>query len=337
MKIAVLMSGGVDSSVAAIILQEQGYEVWGITMINWNPDIGNTAKVVADYIGIEHEIIDMKKEFDHKVINYFCSTYEKGHTPNPCVACNKAIKFGALLDYATSNGADMIATGHYIRKEFKAKDGRYLLKKALDTSKDQSYFLYGLTQKQLAHSIFPLGDLKKTEVRELARKNNLPVAESKDSQEICFIERDYRDFILERVDYKPGQVIDSAGNILGEHKGLPFYTIGQRRGLGISAGKPVYVIDLDMETNQLILGGPDELMRGSFFTQDNNFIHIPKLEEAMEVEVKIRYQANPARARIYPQGDLVKVEFTKPQRAITRGQSAVFYLGDYLLGGGIIV
>ncbi|HZJ85369.1 MAG TPA: tRNA 2-thiouridine(34) synthase MnmA [Syntrophomonadaceae bacterium] len=337
MKIAVLMSGGVDSSVAAILLREQGYEVWGITMINWNVDIGHTARAVADYIGIEHKIIDMKKEFDDRVINYFCSTYEKGHTPNPCVACNKAIKFGALLDYALNNGADMIATGHYIRREFKAGKNRYLLKKALDTSKDQSYFLYGLTQKQLAHSIFPLGDLKKTEVRELAEKNNLPVAKSKDSQEICFIEKDYRDFILERVDYQPGQVIDTAGNVLGKHKGLPFYTIGQRRGLGISAGKPVYVIDLDMETNQLVLGGPEELMRGSLFTRENNFIHIPELEEAMEVEVKIRYKANPAQARIYPQGDLVKVEFTEPQRAITRGQSAVFYLGDYLLGGGIIV
>lgn len=337
MKIAVLMSGGVDSTVAAILLKEQGYDIIGLTMVNLDLSVADKAREVAESIGIEHKVIDLKEEFGQRVIDYFCKTYEMGATPNPCVECNKHIKFGALLDAALDFGADAVATGHYVRKEFNEKLNRYLIKKAHDLTKDQSYFLYGLTQEQLARSIFPLGEYTKSEVREIARQKGLKVAESKESQEICFIEKDYRDFIIDKVAYKPGQFVDLQNNVLGEHKGLPFYTIGQRKGLGISAGRPIYVIDLDIENNRIIVDDEKYLMQNSLIAKDNNFIYIEELSHPMQVEVKIRYSANLALARIYPEGDLVKVEFETPQRAVTKGQSVVYYVGDYVLGGGIIV
>lgn len=337
MKVAVLMSGGVDSSVTAILLKEQGYDIMGLTMVNLDMSIAEKAREVADSLGIEHKVIDLKKEFGEKVIDYFCKTYERGATPNPCVECNKYIKFGALLEAALDFGADAVATGHYVRKEFNEELNRHLIKKARDLTKDQSYFLYGLTQEQLARTIFPLGEYTKSEVREIARQKGLAVAESKESQEICFIEKDYRNFIMDRVNYRPGQFVDMQNRVLGKHKGIPFYTIGQRKGLGISAGRPVYVIDFDLENNRIIVDDEKYLMQTQLTAKDNNFIYIEKLDQPMQVQAKIRYKADFAPATIYPEGDWVEVEFATPQRAITQGQSVVYYVGDYVLGGGIIV
>jgi len=335
-RIAVLMSGGVDSSAAALLLKEKGYDISGLTMLNWDAKVGDEAAQTARYLGISHQVIDLKQVFSEKVIDYFCNTYEKCQTPNPCVECNRHIKFGVLLDYALTQGFDMVATGHYAQIEFDEKNKRYLLKKAVDSSKDQSYFLYGLEQGQLGRTMFPLGGLSKKEVIEIARQAGITAAENRESQEICFIQDDYQEFIRNRVEYKPGQVVDLSGNILGKHRGLPFYTIGQRRGLGISAGRPVYVIELDARANRLILDDEEYLFHSCLWSKDNNYIFSDNITSPTRVEVKIRYTAKTAEALLEPQGSLLKVKFDRPQRAITPGQSAVYYLGDYVLGGGII-
>ncbi|MBC7075601.1 MAG: tRNA 2-thiouridine(34) synthase MnmA [Syntrophomonadaceae bacterium] len=338
MKIAVLLSGGVDSFVASLLLKEQGYDVTGLTMINWNEAIAGKAARVARSIGIEHKLVDVRKIFQEKIVEYFCRAYERGDTPNPCVKCNKIIKFGVLLKAALDMGFDMVATGHYARIEFDDNRRRYLLKKASDISKDQSYFLYALNQEQLARILFPLGELKKKEVFEIAGKKDIAVWGEKESQELCFVDGDYRGFLQDRgISFKPGEIVDLEGNVLGSHKGLPFYTVGQRRGLGISSGNPVYVVDKDFSGNRLIVGGENDLYRSELKTSENNFIYLEKLESPLEVEVKVRYKAQPAPAVICMEGKDVKAEFTIPQRAVTQGQSAVYYLGDYVFGGGIIV
>lgn len=336
MKVAVLMSGGVDSSVAVLLLKKQGYDVAGLTMINWDAEVADKAREAARSMDIEHKVVDLKQVFHNRVIDYFCRAYEQGETPNPCVECNKYIKFGVLLDTAIEMGFDMVATGHYAQIEFDSSKKRYLLKKGADPSKDQSYFLYGLTQKQLSHTIFPLGDLHKTEVKEIARQNGMAVAEKKESQEICFIPGDYRDFLKDRIKYQSGTVVDLEKNILGTHRGLPFYTTGQRKGLGISAGRPVYVIETDYANNQLVLDDEKYLFCNSLAAVNNNYIYTDYLETPVRVKAKIRYRAALADATIYPEKDGVRVDFDKPQRAVTRGQSVVYYLDDYVFGGGII-
>lgn len=336
MKVAVLMSGGVDSTVAACLLKEKGYQVTGLTMVNLDVSVGEKAERAAKSIGIKHQVIDMKDVFEEKVIDYFCAAYARGVTPNPCVECNKYIKFGRLLDIALQMGCEKVATGHYARVEYDEERKRYLLRKGKDNNKDQSYFLYGLTQKQLGCILFPLGDFTKSEVREIARGYGLKVAESKESQEVCFIEGDYRDFIRGKVKYRPGEFVDLSGQVLGKHKGIPFYTVGQRKGLGLSLGKPVYVLDLDVENNRVVVDEEKYLFRQVLYAADYNFIMFDKLKEPVRVEAKVRYRSSLSPATIFMADDKVRVEFEHPQRAITRGQSVVFYQGEYVVGGGII-
>ena len=340
-KVAVLMSGGVDSTMAALLLKEQGYDISGLTMNNWDAAAVESAAQAARYLGISHEIIDLRRLFYDRVVEYFYRSYEKGFTPNPCVECNRHIKFGALLDFALTQGFDQVATGHYSRIEPDESGKRFRLKKGIDPLKDQSYFLYGLNQYQLGRTLFPLGDLEKNRVLEMAREAGLKAADNLESQEICFIKNDYRDFIRDKVQYRPGEVVDRQGEILGSHLGLPFYTIGQRRGLGISAGQPIYVLELDMEGNRLVVGSEAELYHHSLLLGENNWIYQEEIDAPVKVEAKIRYARRVAPARLAKDDgadtDRMRLTFDSPQRAITCGQSAVCYYGEYVLGGGIIL
>lgn len=340
-KIVVAMSGGVDSSVAAALLQQQGYDVFGVTMQVWQntQDLAiKDAKAVAKRLSIPHHVVDLREVFEKKIISYFTNEYLLGRTPNPCVTCNHHIKFGALLEWAKSMGTDYLATGHYAK--IVQEDGRYLLKKSQSGNKDQTYPLYHLTQKQLAHIMFPLADYDKTAVRKLAQDFNLAVANKADSQDICFIsDHNYAKFIEERTGIKMryGNFVDKGGNVLGQHKGIYKYTIGQRKGLGIATGKPTFVSNINVENNEIILGKEEDILFESLMVANLNFIPVDKLVEPIQATVKIRYGAKEAEAKLIPQGeDLLKVEFRIPQRAITPGQSAVFYQGDTVLGGGII-
>jgi len=349
------MSGGVDSSVAAALLLEKGYDVIGVTMQIW-PDMSeetklkeggccslsavDDARLVANTLGIPYYVLNFKDVFEKKVINYFVDEYLKGRTPNPCIACNRYVKFEALLNKAVSMGIDYVATGHYAIIEYDENRKRYLLKKSVTDTKDQTYALYNLTQEQLARVLMPIGEYSKDIVRKKAAELGLYVASKPDSQEICFVDdNDYGKFIEENTDKKivPGYFVDTKGNILGEHKGIIHYTVGQRKGLGIALGKPMYVVGLDAENNTVILGEDTEVYGNELIAYDLNFISIDTLEEPMRVKAKIRYSAKAADALIIPIEDgKVKVVFDTPQRAITPGQSVVFYDGDIVVGGGII-
>ncbi len=350
------MSGGVDSSVAVALLIKQGFEVIGVTMQMWDENkktagadaaghcsqtAVNDAAQVADKLGIPHIVVNFQAQFEAKVIKCFVAEYLQGRTPNPCIFCNHYIKFGALLEKACDMGAEYIATGHYAKLGFNPEYGRYTVSRPVDRKKDQTYMLYGMTQKQIAFTMMPLGNYTKKQVRELAAGIGLPVAGKNESQEICFILDDnYRRFLREKNrdrDIKPGPFLNMKGEIIGEHEGIPFYTVGQRRGLGLATGERIYVVKIDPENNAITLG-PEEAIWGSGLIAENmNLILYDKIEGPLELEAQIRYNGRPAPATLFPlPGGRVKVRFHTPQRSITPGQAVVFYHGDYLAGGATI-
>lgn len=349
-KVMIGMSGGVDSSVAAALLKEQGYDVVGVTMQIWQDgkkeengsccslSAVDDARRVADKLEIPYYVLDFKESFEQKVINYFTEEYLKGRTPNPCIACNRYIKFDDFLKRALEMGMDYIATGHYA--SVVKKDDRYLLKRSASLNKDQTYPLYTLTQEQLAHTIFPLASYEKTKVREIAAKLGLGVATKPDSQDICFVSNhDYAGFIEKQtgVPNQHGNFIDKDGKILGIHKGIYHYTIGQRKGLGIATGKPIFVSRINAEKNEIVLGDEKDILSNSLIAGDLNFIAVDKLLEPTKATAKIRYGAKEVAVTIFPRGkDEVEVVFDQPQRAVTNGQSIVFYQNEIVLGGGII-
>jgi tRNA-specific 2-thiouridylase len=363
------MSGGVDSSATAALLIEQGYEVIGITLKLWPQDCVNRAedkccgpqavtdaRSVCDKLDIPYYLIDEAAEFQKHVIQYFADEYKAGRTPNPCVMCNQNLKFGRLIDRADQLGADFIATGHFARIEraltpslshpmgeggCKPGEGRYLLKRGRDSRKDQSYFLFSLRQDQLARAIFPLGEKTKSDTREVARHCNLKTADKEESMEICFVpDNNYGGFLQSAnlVQKTRGDIVDLHGHVLGQHDGIAFYTIGQRKGLGITTPKPVYVVELDAENNRVIVGDDSALDRDEFVADRCNWHPFDKLAEPIEVTVKIRYNHPGTPATVTPTGNgSVKVKLHTPQRAITPGQAAVFYQDDLVVGGGWIV
>lgn len=357
-RVAVAMSGGVDSAVAAALLAREGQPVVGITLRIWpshrpaevterfdtccSPAAAEDARRVAERLGIPHYVLNYEAEFDREVIDYFTTAYCRGETPNPCVACNARLKFGSLLLRAQGWGASRVATGHYARVALDPASGRRHLRRGVDARKDQSYFLYGLTQEQLAAAVFPLGNLTKTDTRRLARELDLPVAEKPESQEICFVADDYRAFLRERMPdaARPGPIRDSAGALRGSHQGVAFYTVGQRRGLQIGSRSPLYVIDIQPERNELIVGEARELFTPAVPVAALNWIAIPGLDAPRRVLAKVRSTQAPVPATLLPEGDAaLRCVFEEPQRAVAPGQAAVFYDAadpDLVVGGGTI-
>ncbi len=336
------MSGGVDSSVTAALLQQKGYAVEGVTL-KLSPglccDIAS-AQAVCDHLDVPHRLLDAQAEFSQRIVEDFISEYRRGRTPNPCIKCNDLIKFRVLLSYARSNEFEYLATGHYARVESDPVSSRLLLKKGVDAGKDQSYFLYRLTQEQLQHVLFPLGDYRKTEVRELARKLDLSAAERPESQEICFIpNNDYRSFLKEHAPetLRPGDMVLIDGTTVGMHDGIAFFTVGQRRKLGIAAGKRLYVVRVDPNANRIVLGQHGALLTKEMTVSEPHFILFDELKAPMAVEVKIRYRSPFVTAVIEPlPRKAVRVAFDRPVAGVCPGQAAVFYDSDAVVGGGII-
>ena len=342
-KVLIGLSGGVDSTVAAYILKNQGFEVVGATLDLLpctNDEIIASAKEAAEQLGIEHHILNFKDEFKKHVSDSFIDCYLKGQTPSPCIECNKFIKFGAIMRSAEEMGADFIATGHYAKIEFNEDSNRFLLKKADFTEKDQSYMLYTLSQSQLSKVILPLQGLSKDEVRKIASEAGFTAAKKGDSQEICFVEDDdYIKYLSDNIEALPpeGDFVDTEGNILGRHQGVHRYTVGQRKGLGIAFGKPMFVVRIDAEKNQVVLGESGSEFSSSLIAERVNFIPFDKLEKPINAQCKVRYGNKFFEGIVSPLGeDKVKVDFTSPARAVTPGQSVVFYDGDIVLGGGVI-
>ena len=336
-RVFVAMSGGVDSSLVAALLKEAGYEVSGVYMQLWSddnpsPDLEHTCQL----LDIPLHKLNLEIEFQSLVINYFCREYSLGRTPNPCIVCNQHIKFGLLLSKVLEMDADYLATGHYAR--IGHSQSGYQLLKAVDQTKDQSYFLYTLGQSELQHVIFPLGDLYKAEVRRLAARLGLPASSRHDSQDVCFIpDNDYRSFIAKHIPIEPGDIVDTKGKVKGRHKGLAQYTVGQRQGLGLARGEHLYVIKLDAASNRLVVGTEDELLSNTLIASKLSWISgeaSPK--EPINITAKIRYKAPEVAAKLHLRDGGTEVNFTQPQKAIAPGQAIVFYQGDTVLGGGII-
>ncbi len=337
-KVAVALSGGVDSSAAALLLKEAAYEVMGIHMRLWNSPRfdyqAHRAENICRILDIPYHQVDLQKEFEFCVVDYFCQEYQQGRTPNPCVACNQHIKFGLLLDKALSLGADYLATGHYAKVEH-SRDGHRLLK-AADARKDQSYFLYTLTQEKLGHVLFPLAEHSRDEVKQMAKQARLPTA-ARSSQDICFIsQRNYGAFLSQRFSTLPGDIVDTQGRKLGQHRGIAFYTIGQRHGLGLASGKPLYIIRIEPERNRIVLGHEKELYSQKLTAQKLNWISGKAPREPITAKAKIRYKSKEAETVLSFRNDSVDVHFTQPQKAVTPGQAIVFYKDGELLGGGTI-
>lgn len=354
-KVVVGMSGGVDSSVTAYLLKEAGYDVIGVTMQIWQDEEEQVleenggccglsavedARRVANSLGIPYYVMNFKKEFKEQVMDYFLDEYLRGRTPNPCIACNRYVKWEALLHRSMEIGADYIATGHYAQVVH-LPNGRYCIKKSVTARKDQTYALYNLTQEQLAHTLMPVGAYEKEQIRDIAKDINLLVANKPDSQDICFIpDNDYAAFIHANTDksIEEGNFVDLEGNVLGKHKGITNYTVGQRKGLNLSMGKPVFVVEIRSETNEVVIGDNSDVFQPKLYANKLNFMTISDLEGDMRVEVKIRYSHKGAWATIRKVAqDVVECVFDEPQRAITPGQAAVFYDGDYVVGGGSIL
>jgi len=337
-KVAVAVSGGVDSSAAALLLKEAASEVIGIHMRLWDSPRcdyqAHRAENICRILDIPYHQVDLEKEFELCVVDYFCREYQQGRTPNPCIACNQHIKFGLLLDKALSLGADYLATGHYARVEH-SSDGHRLLK-AADTSRDQAYFLYTLTQEKLGHVLFPLGGYSRDEVKQITKQAELPTA-TRSSQDICFIsQKNYGAFLSQRFSTQPGDVVDTQGRKLGQHRGIAFYTIGQRHGLGLASGKAHYIIRIEPESNRIVLGHVKELYSQKLIVRKLNWISGKVPREPITAKAKIRYKSKEAEAVLFFSNGSVDVHFTQPQKAVTPGQAIVFYNLDEVLGGGII-
>ena len=353
-KVVVGMSGGVDSSVAALLLKEQGYDVIGVTMQIWQPedpceiessggccgmDAVEDARKAASQIGIPHYVMNFRDVFREKVIDYFTETYCLGMTPNPCIACNRYVKWEALLHKSLSVGASYLATGHYA-KVGRLDNGRYTVFLSETSAKDQTYALYSLTQEQLSHTLFPLGSYGKDRIRQIAEDNSLSVAHKNDSQDICFVpDHDYAAFIEQETgrEFPEGDFVDTNGNVLGRHRGIIRYTVGQRKKLGLSLGRPCFVLAVDPDRNEVVIGFDEEAAGDVFYVSCLNFMAVEDIEQPFECVVKIRYNHKGTAARIEKTGDdRVKVTLSEPQRGVAPGQSAVFYKNDHILGGGVI-
>lgn len=346
-KVLLGMSGGVDSSVSALLLQKQGYEVIGATLElftknnNCDKNTYVDVKNICEALGIPHYIYNCKQQFKEHVIQDFINCYSICKTPNPCIECNRYMKFGVMWEKAKELGCNYIATGHYAKTEYSEKYNRWVLKKSSAGKKDQSYVLWNIPKELIEHILFPLSDFhEKEEIRQIARESGLKVADKPDSEDICFIpDGNYKEFLEKNSNLKPqeGNIVSSKGEILGKHKGLYYYTIGQRKGLGISYKVPLFVIGFNQAKNEVIVGEENELYKKEIAVGNINLLLVDEIKEQMEVEVKTRYSSKVAKAKITQKGNQIDVIFEEPQRAITPGQSAVFYIGDIVLGGGKIL